>query len=251
MATPRREPPETQLARGQKVAERVARQVVQDIIDRGLQPGDVLSSEAQMLNGYGVGRASLREALRVLEVNGFITMKPGPGGGPVVSRPTPKNFARMATLFFQFQGATFRELAHARLEVEPTLARMCATRRDPKLIEELRHLDDAAKADHNSGAWVPATSEFHRVIAGGCGNRVLALFALGIHDIISDRVSTSIHPQSRRSSVLHEHDEITKALIAADGERAEATMREHMQAFINYLESQHPRMLDEVVDWRW
>ena len=44
-----------------------------------LQPGSLLPSEAVMLKEYGVGRASLREALRVLEVNGLITVKPGPG----------------------------------------------------------------------------------------------------------------------------------------------------------------------------
>jgi len=252
MAIPnRREPPETYLGRGQKVAERVARQIVQDMVDRRLQPGDVLASEAQMLTWYGVGRASLREALRVLEVNGFISMKPGPGGGPVVARPTPKNFARMATLFFQFSGATFRELAYARLEIEPMLARMCADRKDPALIAELRRLDETAQADDNSGVWVPATSDFHRVIANGCGNRILWLFATGIHDIISDRVANSAHPQSRRADVIHEHEEIIQALVDGDGARAEIKMREHMQGFVNYLERQHPALLNEVVDWRW
>jgi DNA-binding FadR family transcriptional regulator len=252
MALPdRRQPPQTYLGRGQKVAERVARQIVQDMVDRRLQPGDVLASEAQMLTWYGVGRASLREALRVLEINGFITMKPGPGGGPVVARPTPKNFARMATLFFQFSGATFRELAHARLELEPMLARMCAERQDPDLIAELKRLDETAEADDNSGTWVPATSDFHRVIANGCGNRIMWLFATGIHDIISDRVANSSHPQSRRADVIHEHEAIIEALVAGDGAQAEAKMRAHMEGFVAYLEKQHPTLLNEVVDWRW
>lgn len=251
LALARRDPSEGSLGRGEKVAERVARQIVQDMVDRKLQPGDVLPSEAVMLGSYGVGRASLREALRVLEVNGFITMKPGPGGGPVVSRPTPRNFARMATLFFQLQGATFHELAQARSELEPLLARMAAERRDPEFLDALRKLDETAEAQQGTGVWVTATSDFHRVIAAGCGNRVLALFTLGIMDIISDRVANATHPQQRRTNVLHEHQDIIDALTSGDGERAEEAMRHHMQAFVTYFEQQHPGLLDEIVDWRW
>jgi DNA-binding GntR family transcriptional regulator len=54
-----------------------------------------------MLRRYQVARASLREALRILETHGLIRIKPGPGGGPVVSNGSTADFGRMATLFFQ------------------------------------------------------------------------------------------------------------------------------------------------------
>ena len=68
--------------RADKVSEVVARAIVHDIVSRGLEPGATLPSEAVMLARFQVGRASLREALRILEVHGLITIKPGPGGGP-------------------------------------------------------------------------------------------------------------------------------------------------------------------------
>jgi DNA-binding GntR family transcriptional regulator len=77
------------------------------------------------------------------------------------------------------------------------------------------------------------------------------LFATGIHDIISDRVANSSHPQSRRADVIHEHEAIIKALVAGDGAQAAAEMRAHMEGFVAYLEKQHPTLLNEVVDWRW
>src|SRR4051812_18011504 len=67
-----------------KTSEIVARDVVRDISNGGLQPGDGLPSESAMLEQYGVSRESLREGLRLLEVQGLIRIRRGPGGGPIV-----------------------------------------------------------------------------------------------------------------------------------------------------------------------
>ena len=80
-ATPSRAP----RRRAVKVAESVAREILHDIADRQLPPGATLPSEAEMVETFNVARASLREALRILEVYGLIRIKPGPGGGPVVA----------------------------------------------------------------------------------------------------------------------------------------------------------------------
>ena len=61
---------------------------------QGLGSGDRLPLEAAMVEQYGVSRASLREALRLLEVQGLIRLKPGPGGGPVVGAVEAANLAR-------------------------------------------------------------------------------------------------------------------------------------------------------------
>jgi GntR family transcriptional regulator, transcriptional repressor for pyruvate dehydrogenase complex len=83
--------------RADKVSEVVARAIVHDIVTGGLEQGATLPSEAVMLSRFGVGRASLREALRILEVHGLITIKPGPGGGPIVAAPTSRSFGRIAS----------------------------------------------------------------------------------------------------------------------------------------------------------
>src|SRR5262249_3313574 len=83
--------------RTEKVALRVARLIVRDIVERGLTRGDALEAEAAMLQRFGISRASLREALRILEIHGLITIKPGPGGGPSVGAVDSRDFGRMAT----------------------------------------------------------------------------------------------------------------------------------------------------------
>src|SRR5215211_3941173 len=81
--------------RAEKVSEVVARSIVQDIAARRLPPGTMLPSESVMLDRYRVGRASLREGLRILEIQGLITIKPGPGGGPMVATASSHDFGRM------------------------------------------------------------------------------------------------------------------------------------------------------------
>ena len=68
--------------RSVKTSEAVMVLLVRDMVARGLTSGDRLPTEAEMMRQYGVSRASLREAIRLLEVQGLITLKPGPGAGP-------------------------------------------------------------------------------------------------------------------------------------------------------------------------
>src|SRR5581483_7525231 len=72
--------------RNAKTSEVVALDIVRDIVARNLKPGDKLPLESELLRQYRVSRSSLREALRLLEVQGLITIRPGPGGGTVVGR---------------------------------------------------------------------------------------------------------------------------------------------------------------------
>ena len=112
--------------RTEKIAETVARQILRDIQQQGLPSGAMLPSESAMLERFDIGRGSLREALRILEVNGLVTIKTGPGGGPIVAAHDPQNFGQMLTLHLQSIGATYRELLDARIEYEALLARRAA-----------------------------------------------------------------------------------------------------------------------------
>src|SRR4029078_12424482 len=105
-----------------KKSEVVAQAIVHDIAREGLQPGDRLASEAEMMEQYDVGRGSLREALRMLELNRLVSLAPAPGVGPGVESVNPAVLGHMLTLYLHVEGATYRELVDARLAVEPTCA---------------------------------------------------------------------------------------------------------------------------------
>src|SRR5437773_215365 len=100
----------TDKRKSRKVAEFIARSIVADILARDLAPGTVLPGEAEMMSTFSVGRFTLREALRLLEVQGVVTLRPGPKGGPVVAGVTADDFADPLSLHLQMARASFGEL---------------------------------------------------------------------------------------------------------------------------------------------
>lgn len=202
-----------------------------------------------MLQEYRVGRGSLREALRILEVHGLISIKPGPRGGPTVDQVHSETFGRMATLYFQADGVTFHELLEARLIMEPMLAGLAAQRRDPQLIAELAQFDDADSADDDD-QFARDADEFHQLVALMSGNRIMSLLGQSLSDILRDRLSSTLFPRSRRRDVLTVHGAIAGAITSGDPELAERLMREHVEEYAAYVKRRHPGILREVVDWR-
>ena len=120
------------LTRTPKAAEHIARAITRDIVRDGRQPGDPLPSEATMLGQYNVSRESLREALRLLEVQGLIAIRRGPGGGPTVCTVDPANLGRVSTLYYHLAGATYRELWEAWILAESILAERAASNPDAR-----------------------------------------------------------------------------------------------------------------------
>src|ERR1700682_4416911 len=87
--------------RPQKTAILLAQRIVGEISDQGYGPGTLLLPEREMLQRYGVARGTLREALRFLEIQGVLTIRPGPAGGPTVNNVEPRSLASAIALLLQ------------------------------------------------------------------------------------------------------------------------------------------------------
>lgn len=225
----------------------VAREIVHDI--SGRPPMSKLAPEAEMLAKYGVGRASLREALRLLEVQGLIVIRSGPGGGPVVAPVETRNYARTTSLFFYLSGATYRDIVEARLALEPVMARLGAARKAADIAALERFVSDEPEPTHDA-EHLRRSTEFHGLLSGMSGNPVLDFMGRALDEIHMNRVSDMAFSLEERSRVEHDHSEIAQAIIDSDADRAEALTREHMVAYVEYCEQHHPGVLDQVVDWR-
>ncbi|HEX8805280.1 MAG TPA: FCD domain-containing protein [Acidimicrobiales bacterium] len=238
-------------SRGTKLSERIARRILHDVTRRGLAPGDMLPSEAKMIAEYGVGRASLREALRILEINGLVTIKPGPGGGPVVGAVEPRGFGRSSTLYLHVLGATVGELVEARAVVEPVMARLAAEEADEAGRRRLRAVlaeGDAVGLDDDD-AYHRVANEFHVLLLAPPGNRVLGLYAGALEGLFADRVSGGVLEPPQRRVALDQHRAIGEAVLAGDGDRAEELARHHMVETSEGIRRSHPGILHQRIDW--
>jgi GntR family transcriptional repressor for pyruvate dehydrogenase complex len=233
--------------RGAKVAEALAQEIVHEIVTQNLPPGTLLASEAQMLEDYGVGRSSLREALRLLEAHGVITMKHGRNGGPMVISAGTRDYGRMSTLFFHLAGMTFEELLDARLTLEPIMARLAAERRSSELVGELADPESTPVEDDDT-YWA-ASMPFHRTVAAMSGNPVLNMISVSLEEIFLQQATGALSPTGKRKHVLEVHRAIADAIAAGDAATAERSMREHMQEYADWVRDRHPELMRRVIDW--
>jgi GntR family transcriptional repressor for pyruvate dehydrogenase complex len=111
------------MPRRQKIAMTIAQAIVSEISKNRYPPGTKLPTERDMLERYQAGRGTLRESLRFLEMNGVITVKPGPGGGPVVAEPNSRDLASTLGLFLELNGTSFGSVLEVREVLEPAIAR--------------------------------------------------------------------------------------------------------------------------------
>ncbi len=173
-----------------KTAETVAAAIVREIVSRNLGPGDTLPSEAAMLAHYRVSRASLREALRLLEVQELIRLKPGPGGGPIVGSVDPRNLAKVTTMYLHLGGATYQELFEAQLVMAPMSAERAARNSDRTLVRTAMKPFLQGEQPVQGPAYWTVTNEFHGSVEALAGNRVIELLGRIVGNIWHEHIVT-------------------------------------------------------------
>jgi DNA-binding FadR family transcriptional regulator len=216
--------------RPQKRSEIIARDLVDYIVDARLPAGAMLPRERDMIEQLGVGRTTLREALRILETRGVITIRSGPGGGPVVRHPEPGDLTESLTLILQFARATMLEVHDARIWLEPTAARMAASHITKAEIKRLKEINAEMEQaiDSTEESIIDANQRFHRVIAGATGNVVVQVFTETMLTVADTGVSDLNHSREFKRVAVRGHTEIIEAFEAYDPDRAEDAMRRHV-----------------------
>jgi GntR family transcriptional repressor for pyruvate dehydrogenase complex len=228
------------------MSEMVAREIVQDIVARGMQPGARLPHEAQLLAKYRVSRSSLREALRLLEVQGLITIRPGGRAGPSVRRVLPEDLARTLTLHLHMLGADYDELLQAWSEAEPVLARLAALNPDRRKVEAL-----LAPFLEPGDTWaVREGLQFHDIVAELADSPVLALTLKSVGFIVAAQVLTNAGRDELAPGIGHDHREVAEAIIASDPEAAAERMRGYIGHMVADFKAYSPQRVGEKIQWR-
>jgi DNA-binding FadR family transcriptional regulator len=231
--------------------ERIAAALVQDIVSQGLKAGDRLPIEQTMRERFQVGRGSVREALRILEVHGVISLRSGPGGGPVLTDVDAHDVARSFSLYLNISRAKMEELVEARLVIEPIVARMAAENRDPEALDRLRAAMAAEDAlPQSDERYIKAANDFHYAITSMTGNKVIDLLATSLKELYTTPVvSSGVASRTTEPTIRNEHREIGTAILEGDADRAEDLMRSHMKLYLERMRADPQSIADQLVTW--
>ncbi|HYA67723.1 MAG TPA: GntR family transcriptional regulator, partial [Acidimicrobiales bacterium] len=162
------------------------------IVSGKLSEGDSLGHEPDLVERFAVSRPSLREALRILEAEGLVSVVRGVRGGVVVHEPNERMTARTAALVLQARNVSLEDVFEARGLLEPIAAKALAARRGRKAaVEELRGLiRDEVDAIEDSERFGETNAVFHQRLVALAGNQTLSIVAEMLNEIVSRAVTS-------------------------------------------------------------
>ena len=211
------------------IADEIVNRLSRLILDERLRPGDRLPSEHELMSRLGVGRSSLREAIKTLRAIGVVDvvngngMFVGRGGAALGSKPLSWG------LLMRDSGA--RELVDARRLIECELAALAAERASAEEMATMGDLARARPAAEDAAAHGRAAIDFHLAVARGAHNIVLGYFLEGLQHILRDWISDTYqaYPEETVRSP-DEHVPIFEAIRARDPAAAREEMAGHLDA---------------------
>lgn len=234
----------------EKASVEIARRIVDDVLAQGLGVGDRLPSEAEMVASYGASRESLREGLRLLEVQGLLSIRRGPGGGPRVSPVNAAYLARSASLFFHVAGATYREVFEAWLELEPVLVAKVAAHPDRRTVVAAMAPYRHSRRSTDPREVFDASASFHAEVGRLSGNRVLVLLLQSVNHVLTELMMEAIDLGAAGEVIDHDHRELATAIARGHTRRAEQIARQHIRGLEAEFLAVAGSRIDDVVDWR-
>jgi len=205
---------------------------VKEMINSGtLKPGDKLPAERKLASDLGVGRTQIREALHKLEFYGII--KTLPQSGSVVNGLDITTLDGLISDVLNLQDYDFYSLVETRVLLETNAIKLCAERRTPEDIENLRIALANYLKFFNTDERVSYDFAFHRAIAEASHNPVLkAMLMIVIPDIMTiyqrDRICAP------NTIVSDEHEQMLDAIEQKEALLAEQIMRKHLQGVLNF-----------------
>jgi GntR family transcriptional regulator, transcriptional repressor for pyruvate dehydrogenase complex len=237
-------------ARGAKMAIRVAQGIVREIAEKHLMPGAKLPPEHEMVERYGVARATLREALRYLELQGVLTIKPGPGGGPVVDEPHTRNLASVLALMLQFLDTPFISLIELRQVISPGMAGMAARNARHDDLERLRECIARLRSYvGNNEAFIEESRTFHDLVAWASGNPAIGLLVSSVH-MITDSSGIKLNYSEREQHYqIETYESLYQAISGRDSARAQREMEAFTGRSDAYLEKRYPDLMRKRIVW--
>ena len=208
--------------------EQVAEQIRRLISTGQLKPGDLLPPERELAVKLGVGRSSIRDAVRTLEVMGILD--PRQGHGTVVRDLSTDALVVPLASVLTRKREMVSELLEVRRMLEPALAGAAARKASPEEIAEMSRILERHEAKLRRGEQaVDEDSEFHNALALAARNSVVLRVLDVLMDLLKESRSRSLQVKGRPKRSFDGHRRILRAIQRRDAKAAEAAVRKHLE----------------------
>ena len=218
-----------------RVSENVLLQLREAILLGAYKSGDKLPSERELTLQFQVSRGVVREAVRALELSGFVVMRQGPTGGAFVTDLTFNQVGNAFLDLFLANKVSMAEVAQVRSHVEPKVAELAATHITPEYQKQLEAAQEQEFITPKSHAErIVRLTEVHHVLAQICGNHFFEATVRSMLKLTAE-VILAVEPDHEALHNPGEHGAIVDAVIHGDAERASGEMERHLKRIANGL----------------
>jgi DNA-binding FadR family transcriptional regulator len=238
-----------------RAASVIAARLRRRIIRGELTEGDVLPSEAELLEQFGVSRPTLREAIRVLDSESLVVVKRGSRGGIEVSVPRVETAAHYAGLLLEYRQATTADVFAAAAAIEGPCVAMLARSRTAGDVKRLRAAVESERAARGEPtSLLELQNEFHRMLIDMAGNRTLRVLSevlrhiieVATHRYVSEPGPGGGDKTPASTAGTRTHEKVVELIAGKDAAGAEALWRKHILA--TSAELRRAGIADSVVD---
>jgi GntR family transcriptional repressor for pyruvate dehydrogenase complex len=216
-----------------KASDVLARELRERILSGELVEGTALPAERELVKQTQMSRATVREALRILEVQNLVRVRAGRAGGAFVQRPTTKSMASTVSMLIRGRQIKLADLMETREALEPFCAELAARKHTD---EDLAVLDqaniDIAVPGADLSAFLQANLDWHVGVAMASHNELLIGFMTALsHAIYTGTENAAFVDDNVRTVTARAHRSITKAIRSGDAEAAGRRMRNHVHSY--------------------
>lgn len=216
-----------------KASDVLAGHLREQILSGKLPEGSALPVERDLASSVRLSRGTVRDALRVLEIEGLVTTRPGRAGGSFVRRPDATTLGRSFSVLMGGQGVRYRSLLEIREALEPGAAGLAATNRTDA---DLARLEEASARLREAVKDIPhflqCNIDWHVAVFAASHNEIMKIILDSLSRAVLRATDISdLNTQTTMTDTLRAHDRIFAAIREGDPEKASRAMHKHVYAY--------------------
>ncbi len=218
-----------------RLSESIIKAIKEMIVEDKFEPGDKFYSENELTKKLQVSRASVREAIRILEVTGQVTVRQGKG---VYITDTTTEKLQPFISWLKNNEQSISDIFEVNLIIEPKAAGLAAQKADSddiRKMEEICTRFEFHAKSNNTAETINHDRDFHRCLAKATKNSTLHVLVESMTVSFPDGGISSLHTPGRTEKTIHEHRTIIKAIKNKDKDGAEKAMISHLENALNEI----------------